>query len=974
MADFPLVSGIVRGLQAGWQAYKATSGGSTTVSRVLAANAANAPDYPDLSKYENQAKVAIADPWLYTSWTKIQRGLGLVDFNVSTYTAEKKTGIVDHPIESLFRKPNTFQSRTEFRDMASGYLLINGNVYYFLNQPAPGAPPVEILILNPAYVRIVAGSDASHPVKGYVYTVGGIEIPLDASQVIHRRFFNPKDTYYGLSPIEACALSVQADLGMAQWNRNFFTRDNAIPSGLVNIKSMVSDTDYERIQREWRDAYGGNSRKTAFIRGADLSFEATGTTQSDMDFINGRTFEKELIFSVYGIPPGSMAVNATEANANAAAETFTRETLWPLAIAEGEKWTAELAPLYGDNLVVEPEDFRVKDRKAELLEMQAAGSYLEINEVREKYWNLPPVSWGNKPATGAQALPGGVPAFGKPAIDATQSQIEAEDGGGKSLYLEDGIKALSSDEQRKWWFANNPQFAAQGTVPHMSAEGDSATNQAKFETFVNDNKHGVAKAIWDQDMVKYGNDGHIVVDKPATKDAASALVRDSRDATVSKDYLISGSRDLYGYQGTDQQVENQINHDYAVKAQGALMAAHVGDVTLTDAQHTRLTSIAHGNYLNDKYSQYASGERGTAVGTGGGSPRTRGGSDGYESAAAADFRNMRMEWNGAKAMDETIIIPRVYVSRPMRKEIAQFEKYAAKGKSVDSFSWKHTDIALIIGLKALVDCDLTDLLDSDALKAITLQSKLEKKIATAMTAYFDGLTQRLVTGVRHVYSATKALPDKKAFLAYFSAAWWAGELKNLSAAIVPIMHDAVDDAAVQAANAIEIATGVSVDNSVFYKLASDWANQYTDDILKGFNTTTQDGIGAIIGRYAADPSATLDDLISAIQESRLVGPDRAKTFAVTEGTRAFAAGNYIAGDEIADNLDIENAVNADDVANVSPAHPNDRCPITPEIQYDKNDKPIGMDYRWTTLHDELVCIVCSGRDGKLVSEILAEGL
>lgn len=934
MTDLPSLPDItMRPAGERFLAYKSAA----TVQRVLSANAAAAPDYPDLSKYENQQKIARSDPWVYVSVTTISRGLALVNYNVSTYSAEKKTGIVDHPIEQLLRKPNAFQSRYEFREAMSSYMLINGNAYIYLNAPEPGGIPTEFILLRPDRVRIVAGgkdADASRPVRGYVYTVSGIEVPIAANELIHRKFFNAGDDYYGLSPIEACALSVQADLGMATWNRNFFTRDNAVPSGIVNIKSMVGDTDYERIQREWRDAYGGNARKTAFIRGSELTYEATGTTHEDMDFIAGRTFEKELVYQVYGMPPGSQAVNATEANANAATEMLDSKTLWPYAIAEGEKWTAELAPLYGDNLIVEPEDFRVKDRKAELMEMQAAGPYLEINEVRARFWSLPPVPWGDKPATGAQALPGGLPGFGKPAIDATPQKIEAADNG-KAITI-----GIGQDCYVLLSLANDPNIIAIQNKLKALSPALQWEDPANFHvTLV------YIEGATDLRRVRNVLPKSI---NPVTFDVGPVGVFDNPDS-VPIILTIDPSPELLALQSGLAASCTSLNLSLSAYSNPSVWKPHVtlgyanpgdttpytNDVATVSSQSIQL-SISDGDNFDVQYTT--------------------------KSIRLLPAQTMSAE------------VPRVYVSRPMRKEIKQFETYALKGKDIDAFTFKHTDPAIALALKALVDCDFNDLLDSEAYKAVTLQSKLEKKIAAVMSDYFDGLTQRIVKGIRHVYAATKALPDAKAFMAYFGNAWWKGELAILAGALLGTMHDAVDSAAIEAANAIEIATGVSIDTSVFYKLAGDWAKHYTDDVLKVFNQTGQDGIGAIISRYTSTPDATLDDLISAIQESRIVGPDRARIFAVTESTRAEAQGNYIAGDQIASDLGITSSVTQDDVANYGPPfHPYCRDGLTPQIQYDSNDNPVGMDYVIQGMNDDKVCEICRPWQGKLLSDVIAAG-
>ena len=63
-----------------------------------------------------------------------------------------------------------------------------------------------------------------------------------------------------------------------------------------------------------------------------------------------------------------------------------------------QKLTQHLAPFYGDDLLIQAEDIR--DNSADIAEVQAAASYLTINEVRERYFHIEPIADGDRlPAT-----------------------------------------------------------------------------------------------------------------------------------------------------------------------------------------------------------------------------------------------------------------------------------------------------------------------------------------------------------------------------------------------------------------------------------------------------------------------------------------------------------------------------------------------------------------------------------------------
>lgn len=749
--------------------------------------------WPDLSQYTNQADVYTKSPFVYKAISLVADAAASGEFEAFQLVGEKKEAIQNHPIELLLRKPNGWQSGQEFLKAVYTDYLINGNVYTYLASEN-GGPPDEMMLLQPDRVRIVPNSNNIPnaagkilPVRGYVYTVNSVEIPLEASQVIHWKEHNPRDPFYGLSRLQVVALSIQAEQSMARWQRNFFSKDNAVPAGLVSIKNTVTDFDYERIMRDWKRSYGGVNRATAFIRG-DVSYSNMGATHVDMDFLQGRQFEKELIFLTFNVPPGMLDKNSTEANAQAGLEVLTNFAVWPLMTGLGSKLSNELCPFWGDDIVVEPEDIRVKDKAAERDQMYAESAFMEINEIRGKYLNLPPVNWGDIPAAGAGAAAiTGAPISNKPTA----------------------------------------------------------------------------------------------VPKQVVRDAA-----DIADA----------------------------NQEAA--AQKALKAVEPAVITRT--------------------------------------------------------------------ID---VVSRVYVSRAMQREIEQFTKRSKKGAdAVDSFKFNSVPPGLGIALKALAD---TNALDTLTFKAKTTprvsitgeydpnakaKDKYEREFTSAYAEQLAYVQKRVIDVVRHQTRAAKTkLPDDPSiYTDAMDDEWWADINDHLSKALQPIVQDAIETGMTDGYDVLQMrGLGVELDPTKFNIDAAKYAQDWTDSWLAEFGTTTQQGVGALIARWVGTPGATLEDLVSAIQESHAFSKSRAQMTAVTEVTRAFAQAEYGLAEDLADVADVDLSVGMSDYADMIPAHPNCRCWSVMQFQYDANGKITSIDFVWRTANDDVVCQVCGPRNGKLMSEVAA---
>jgi hypothetical protein len=64
-----------------------------------------------------------------------------------------------------------------------------------------------------------------------------------------------------------------------------------------------------------------------------------------------------------------------------------------------QKITQEIMPFWGGDLIAEFDDIRPTDASARLDELRAAYPVLSVNEIRERYFHLPPVAWGSLPPT-----------------------------------------------------------------------------------------------------------------------------------------------------------------------------------------------------------------------------------------------------------------------------------------------------------------------------------------------------------------------------------------------------------------------------------------------------------------------------------------------------------------------------------------------------------------------------------------------
>ncbi len=327
-------------------------------------------------------------PYVYVAVNRIAEACALVPLHVYQHTPQGKQRLEAHPILDLLNNPNPTLSQFELLEQTIGFLELMGNAYWFIAGDENGKPR-EIWCLRPDRVSIVP--DSTRYVRGYVYELDGARIPLEPLEVIHFKRWHPNNDYYGMSALSAARLAIKSDRAMAEWNANTFGRDHAIPAGIVNVKGNLTRDEFERIKQEWRSSYGTGQRRTAFLQGDALEWVNVGLTHQDLDFLQGRKAHRDEILSVFGVPIGLVDANATEANATVAERHFIERTLYPKLVRIGQRLTQELTPFFGQGLTLEFEDIRPTDVQARLQEIATAKGILTIDEIRARFYDLPPV-------------------------------------------------------------------------------------------------------------------------------------------------------------------------------------------------------------------------------------------------------------------------------------------------------------------------------------------------------------------------------------------------------------------------------------------------------------------------------------------------------------------------------------------------------------------------------------------------------
>ncbi|CAI2719747.1 phage portal protein [Nitrospina watsonii] len=295
-----------------------------------------------------------------------------------------------HPLLKLFDRPNPFQGKFELIERCVAHLYLSGNAYVEAVGPESRAahaktPPTELYALRPDRITILP--DPTRFIRGYEYTVGGQTVRFAPEQVLHLKLFHPLDDWYGLSPVQVAALSVDKMNASDKWNAALL-QNSAVPSGALVSKKRLTDEQYTRLKDEMRDQVQGIANaRTPLLLEEDIEWKEIGLSPRDMDWIDGLRFSALQIAQIYNVPPELIGLQpATYSNRREARKALYTEVVLPVLARLRDAFNNWLLPRFGETLFLDYDADRIEalsEDRDSLWRRAVQSHFLTLNEKRE---------------------------------------------------------------------------------------------------------------------------------------------------------------------------------------------------------------------------------------------------------------------------------------------------------------------------------------------------------------------------------------------------------------------------------------------------------------------------------------------------------------------------------------------------------------------------------------------------------------
>jgi HK97 family phage portal protein len=332
----------------------------------------------------------------------------------ATLKAEQIRELTAHPLLSLLQRPNKWTNQFDLIELTFLNLELTGNAFWNLTL-GPLGEVMEIWPLAPEYTRIVPSK--SRFIDRYEYQApGGEKEIVHVDKMVHFRYPNPQDLYYGMGPLAAAVLAADLSAGMNVYENALMINRAQPDMALVFPAGTAAppENELERVYKQWPQRFRGLEKagKMIVLTGG-VELKPVSLTPKEMAFLQGRRATKEEIAAVFGVPMSKLtSEDVNRANADAGDYQYAKNTLRPKLTKLQEAINSKLIPLFDDsgvmfcafdNPVPADKDYELRQREANL-----RTGYSTINEERTAA-GLPTVSWGSVPYLPITLAPIGSP-------------------------------------------------------------------------------------------------------------------------------------------------------------------------------------------------------------------------------------------------------------------------------------------------------------------------------------------------------------------------------------------------------------------------------------------------------------------------------------------------------------------------------------------------------------------------------------
>ncbi len=255
-----------------------------------------------------------------------------------------------HPLRRLMREVNPFETSVGLWMNTMMFLELTGNAYWYAPRNAFGQI-CELWLLPSPHMRVIP--DEHEFIRGYLFRMGGVEEVFSKDEIIHLKYPNPVSPYYGSSPLQAAAESVDAHMAMKEAERRSF-ENGAFPGMAIQTDEALSPEVRKRLETMFKEGFSGPNRAgRTLILEQGLKIKPFTYSPREMDFLESSRITRDEILAVFGVPAAVAGISedVNRASAEAMLYTFAENTILPKLRLIEAQLTQDLCTTFDDQIV-----------------------------------------------------------------------------------------------------------------------------------------------------------------------------------------------------------------------------------------------------------------------------------------------------------------------------------------------------------------------------------------------------------------------------------------------------------------------------------------------------------------------------------------------------------------------------------------------------------------------------------------------
>jgi HK97 family phage portal protein len=211
--------------------------------------------------------------------------------------------ITDSNLARILRRPNSYETRTDFMARLVRSLLLDGNVYALairdgqaINEMHIMDPRVSYPVVDPEtrdLFYVLAGNPAVDDMNR--------AFMVPARDVMHIRINNLRNTLKGESPIYAAAAAVAANQAISNAQATFFTNMSR-PSGVLTTDQKLTGPQVAELRDRWNDMSAGLNTGRVPILTAGLTWAPMSISNQDAQLVDAFKMTVVDIARAFSVP------------------------------------------------------------------------------------------------------------------------------------------------------------------------------------------------------------------------------------------------------------------------------------------------------------------------------------------------------------------------------------------------------------------------------------------------------------------------------------------------------------------------------------------------------------------------------------------------------------------------------------------------------------------------------------------------